>query len=82
MLLLTKADLQFEKVVFRFQTYDQNEMCRECHAHKLVLSKIYTDIGPNARWRPHKRTEAEYLARMLKLGHLSKLTSIPGWLGT
>lgn len=54
-------------------------MCRECHAHKLVLSKIYTDVGPNARWRPHKRTEDEYLARMLKLGHLSKLTSIPGW---
>jgi hypothetical protein len=28
------------------------------------MALLYTDVGPGARWRPHKRSEAEYLARV------------------
>ena len=59
-----KADLQFEKVTFRFETYDQLKMCRECKAHKKNVDKLYTRVGPTAPWRSTPRTEADYLARV------------------
>ena len=59
-----KADLQFEKVTFRFETYDQLKMCRECKAHKTDVNKLYTEVGATASWRSAPRTQAEYLARV------------------
>lgn len=57
-----KADLQFEKQVFGWQSYDKLELCRECCAHKKQPGLLYTELGPTARWRLHPRTQAAYLA--------------------
>jgi hypothetical protein len=71
-----KFDLDFERQVFKFPTYNQIAMCKQCHARKRG-APLYSDIGPHAAWRLHPRTQAEYI---LSQGNaLSNLAQIPGW---
>lgn len=75
-----KADLQYEKITFKFNTYDQNECCKDCFVVKARPTRrkpLYTHTGPNAPWRGRRRTTQGYLARH---NHdLEVLTGIPGW---
>ena len=56
--------MQFEKLVCRFNSYDQNEMCREFKASRVNEFLLYTHVGPLARWRSHIRSQADYIARV------------------
>jgi hypothetical protein len=72
-----KADLAFEKMLFHWETYDQNNVCRECMAHKTKPELLYTCTGPTAPWRLRPRTQAQYLAAHAH--HLPPFVLIPGW---
>jgi hypothetical protein len=72
-----KADLAFEMQTFKFKTYNQNEMCRECHAHKTNPDMLYTRLGPTAPWRLRVRTTASYVCDHAET--LPAFVLIPGW---
>ena len=72
-----KADLQYEKLTLNFRSYDQHEMCRDCGAHKMDPARLYTEIGPAARWRELLRTDQEFLRDQGE--KLCELCLIPGW---
>lgn len=76
-LVAFKSDLQYDKLTFKFNSYDQNACCKDCKAHKTQEGLLYTQIGPNAAWRGHPRTTAEYLAQ--QNADMQGLVSIPGW---
>ena len=72
-----KADLQYERDIFHFHGYDQDEMCRNCPAHKKIRERIYTKIGAESVMRHSRRTTAEY--RASQGDRLCNLCHIPGW---
>ena len=73
-----KADLQFEKYVFGFHTYDEDFLCRECFAHKKNRNLLYTRLGITAPWRAHPRTQAQYI---LALGTQAICQRTPNMIG-
>lgn len=72
-----KADLAFEMQTFKFETYNQNQMCRECHAHKTDPGMLYTQLGPTAPWRQRVRTTSAYVCNRAET--LPAFVLIPGW---
>ena len=72
-----KMDLQYEKVTFKFHTYDEVSCCKNCKVVKRPPGVLLTEIGPDAGWRPDMRTNEEYLAE-IGAGR-DDLTKIPGW---
>lgn len=71
-----KADLQYEKITFKFHSYDQLYLCRNCRAHKTDPALLYTNTGEGAPWRLHPRTTQEYFD---EANNLDQLVLIPGW---
>ena len=71
-----KLDLQFEKYMFDFPTYDQIEMCKSCFASKRDGDMLYSRTGRDAPWRRRPRTTQQYLTSG-KI--LPSLVLIPGW---
>jgi hypothetical protein len=72
-----KADLVFEREVFHFESYNQNNVCRMCKASKIRRNVLYTEIGEDASWRAHPRTHESYLET--HADHLPHFVNIPGW---
>lgn len=72
-----KSDLAYDKITFKFHTYDQRVCCMHCKAVKSGPGPLYTDTGLDAAWRQHPRTTQEYLAD--HNADLEVLTQIPGW---
>ena len=76
-LMAVKADLVFEKQCFHFRGFDQHQVCRDCHAHKMHADVLYSQIGEAAAWRFRPRTTAEYVDE--HMNDLPRFCGIPGW---
>ena len=74
-----KSDLQYDKVTFGFNTYDQRLCCMHCKAVKNGPGPLYTETGPGSAWRAQPRTTESYLQTQRDNGAVQVLTQIPGW---
>ena len=72
-----KSDLAYDKMTFKFNTYDQRLCCMHCKAVKSGPGPLYTEIGTASAWRAEPRTTQSYLLE--HNSDLEVLTQIPGW---
>ena len=70
------GDYKFLKETYAIRAYDHTECCHLCEATK-TRHPFYTEHSPQAGWRAHPRTHAEYVAE--RGPSITPLASIPGW---